>query len=84
MRVARLVFGKQFAEQMANDSVTSNYRGIKTSSMKDGFIHKLNIVVTSLSSVHRDAEDVSKFHDTVFLQLDAIRESMSNLPKLTP
>ena len=32
------------------------YRGIKISSMKDGFIHKLNIMVTSLRSFHRDSE----------------------------
>ena len=37
-------------------TLDSNYRGMKISSMKDGFIHKLNIMVTSLRSVHPDAE----------------------------
>ena len=36
--------------------LASNYHGMKISSMKDGFIHKLNIMVTSLRSVHRDAD----------------------------
>ena len=34
--------------------VASNYRGMKISSMKDGVIHKLNIMAISLRSVHRD------------------------------
>ena len=72
-----------FAEQMAT-ILASNYHGMNISSMKDGFVHKLNIMVTSLKSVHQDAEKCIKVpRHCSFLQQDAMAELMSN-PQLTP
>ena len=60
MLVASFMFGLHVCRTNAQTILASDYPGMKIALMKDGFIRKLNIMVTALRSVHRDAEKYIK------------------------
>ena len=63
--------------------LASDYRGMKISSMKEGFIHKLNSMVILLKSVDRDTEKCIKVPCyRALLQREEMRAKINLTPKM--